>query len=109
MGTALLPTTRNRISAAATLFETLGMSVPRPFAPDVKPETAEVSGVTGRLYAPSDYPAILVVPGATPEGVEDSRVNTLALELNGTGRATPAFSAHVDRGLLSVTGSRRDH
>jgi hypothetical protein len=46
VGLALLPTTRNRISAAATLFETLGMSAPRPFAPNVKPETAEV-GVAG--------------------------------------------------------------
>ncbi len=86
VGLALLPATRNRIGAAATLFETLGMSVPRPFAPDVKPETAEVGGVMGRLYAPGDYPAVLVVPGATPEGVEDARVNALARALARAGR-----------------------
>jgi acetyl esterase/lipase len=86
VGLALLPVVRNRISAAATLLEALGMSVPRPFAPDVRPERAEVGGVIGRLYAPGDYPAVLVVPGATPEGVDDARVNDLARALARAGR-----------------------
>ncbi|MCH8982980.1 MAG: alpha/beta fold hydrolase [Acidobacteria bacterium] len=86
VGLALLPVVRNRISAAATLLEALGMSVPRPFAPNVKPETAEVGGVTGRLYKSGDYPAVLVVPGATPDGVEDARVNDLARALARAGR-----------------------
>jgi acetyl esterase/lipase len=86
VGLALLPVVRNRISAAATLLEALGMSVPRPFAPDVRPERAEVGGVIGRLYAPGNYPAVLVVPGATPEGVDDARVNDLARALARAGR-----------------------
>jgi len=86
MGLALLPATRNRISAAATLIETLGMSVPRPFAPSVEPEAAEISGVMGRLYAPGNYPAVLIVPGATPEGEKDARVNALARALARAGR-----------------------
>ena len=80
-GLALLPLVRNRISAAATLAEALGATVPRPFAPNVEPETAEVGGVMGRLYAPGDYPAVLLVPGATPDGVTDARVNTVARAL----------------------------
>ncbi len=47
------------------------------------PKWAEV---IGRLYAPGDYPAVLVVPGATPEGVDDARVNDLALALARAGR-----------------------
>ena len=86
VGLALLPVVRNRISAAATLLEALGMSVPRPFAPDVRPEMAEVGGVMGRLYTPGDYPAVLVVPGATPAGVDDARVNDLARALARAGR-----------------------
>ena len=86
VGLALLPAVRNRISAAATLLDALGVSVPRPFAPDVKPETAEVGGVMGRLYTPGDYPAVLVVPGAAPDGVTDARVNALARALARAGR-----------------------
>jgi len=86
VGLALLPAVCNRISAAATLLEAFGVSVPRPFAPNVKPETAEIGGVMGRLYTPGDHPAVLVVPGATPEGVDDARVNALARALARAGR-----------------------
>ena len=86
VGLALLPLVRNRISAAATLLEAFGTPVPRPFAPDVKPETAEIGGVIGRLYASGNHPAVLVVPGATPDGVTDARVNTVSRALARAGR-----------------------
>ena len=86
LGLALPPLARNRISAASTVLEALGVPFPRPFAPDVEPETAEVGGVMGRLYTSGNHPAILVVPGATPAGVTDSRVNAVARGLARAGR-----------------------
>jgi pimeloyl-ACP methyl ester carboxylesterase len=77
---------RNPVNAAVTVAEALGVSVPRPFAPDATPETAEVSGVLGRIYDVAKAPAILIVPGATPDGVEDTRVNQVAAALARAGR-----------------------
>ena len=63
-----------------------GVAVPRPFSPDPAFETAEIGGVTGRLYAVGDGRAVLIVPGATPRGVGDSRVNDVARSLARSGR-----------------------
>jgi pimeloyl-ACP methyl ester carboxylesterase len=101
MGLALSPLVRNRMSAAATLLEAFGANVPRPFAPDVEPETAEVGGVMGRLYKPGDYPAVLVVPGATPEGVTDPRVNSVARALARSGRIVFIPELDLYRGLFT--------
>lgn len=78
---ALLPAVRLRIKAGASVLETFGISVPRPFEPHPAPATAVVGGVTGLLYSAGDGRPILIVPGATPEGVEDSRVNAVARAL----------------------------
>jgi pimeloyl-ACP methyl ester carboxylesterase len=86
IGLALLPFVRNRISAAVTLLEALGASVPRPFAPSVRPETVEIDGVIGRVYGVGNDSSIVVVPGATPQGVTDARVNTVARALARAGR-----------------------
>ncbi|MEE8486104.1 MAG: alpha/beta fold hydrolase [Acidimicrobiia bacterium] len=80
------PVVRDRMQAGAAVLETFGVAVPRPFAPDPAPETAVIGGVTGRLYAVEDGQAILVIPGATPQGVEDSRVNDVARSLTRSGR-----------------------
>jgi len=77
---------QNRINAAVTLAEALGATVPRPFAPDAKPTPVEVRGVTGRIYDVAGAPAILIVPGATRDGVEDIRVNQVAAALARAGR-----------------------
>lgn len=86
LGVILLPGTRNWISAVAVLLEAFGVNVPRPFAPDPTPETAVVGGVTGRLYLAEDSPAVLLVPGATPAGVDDTRVGAVARALARAGR-----------------------
>ena len=106
MGLALLPVVRNRISATATLLEALGTSVPRPIAAHVKPETAEVGGVMGRLYTSGDYPPVLVVPGATPQGVDDARVNDLARALARAGRTV--FIPELDLYREQFTKADRD-
>ncbi|MFV1963076.1 MAG: hypothetical protein ACC658_14735, partial [Acidimicrobiia bacterium] len=107
MGLVLLPLVRNRISAAATLLEAFGTPVRRPFAPDVKPETAEIGGVMGRLYASGNYPAVLVVPGATPDGVADARVNTVARALARAGRNVFIPELDLYRELFTRTDLER--
>jgi pimeloyl-ACP methyl ester carboxylesterase len=62
------------------MLESLGVSVPRPFAPQIRSNDTAVGGVSGRLYLPEEpgAPAVLIVPGATPAGLNDTRVETLA-------------------------------
>jgi len=76
---------RHLISAALTLAEAVGAPVPRPFAPEVEAERVEVGGVMGLLYD-GEGPGILIVPGATPAGLDDTRVNTVARSLSRAGR-----------------------
>jgi acetyl esterase/lipase len=83
---AALDVARDRLHAGVAVLETFGVSVPHPFAPDPAPESGEIGGVAGRLYAVGDAPAILIVPGATPQGVEDPRVNDVARALARSGR-----------------------
>lgn len=97
-----LPAVRDRIRAGAAVLETFGVSVPRFFSPDPAPETAEIGGVTGRLYMVDDGRAILIVPGATPQGVEDSRVNDVARSLARSGRTVfiPELELYRERFAL---------
>ena len=83
---AAFPLVRDRIHAGAAVLEVFGVSVPRLFSVDPSPETAEIGGVTGRLYSVGDRRAVLIVPGATRQGVEDSRVNDVARSLARSGR-----------------------
>lgn len=83
---AAFPSVWDRIQASAVVLETLGVSVPRPFSPDPDPQLTEIGGVTGRLFAVDGARAVLIVPGATPQGVEDPRVNDVARSLVRSGR-----------------------
>lgn len=82
----LVPMMRNRVTASVTLLEAFGVNVPRPFVSEPRLVDGEVGGVAGRLYGSGDSPAVLLVPGATPAGVTDSRVNAVARALARAGR-----------------------
>lgn len=85
---ALLPPVQARAKAAAVVGEALDLPVPRPFAPDVAAERTTVGGVDGDLYAPDrPAPAVLLVPGATPAGLDDPRAVDLATAYARAGRA----------------------
>lgn len=79
---AAQPAGRSRLVAASALAEGLGGKPPRPFAPDIEVTDTRLGTVEGRLFTPDPArPAILAVPGATPAGVEDTRVNRVAASL----------------------------
>lgn len=84
---ASLPAIRSRVKATAVVLDSFGVSVPRFLVADVEVSDTEVNGVPGRLYSPPrPSPAILLVPGATPAGVEDARVHAVASAMAGSGR-----------------------
>lgn len=84
-GVGLFFLARHRASAVLTLLEALDAPVVRPFAADVEAETTEIGGVDGLLYD-GDGRAILVIPGATPAGLDDTRVRAVARSLSRGGR-----------------------
>lgn len=84
---ASLPSIRSKARAAVVVLDTFGVTVPRLLAADVEVSSTEVNGVPGRLYSPPQpSPALLMVPGATPAGVEDPRVDAVASALARSGR-----------------------
>lgn len=96
----LVPSTRARVKAVPTLADAVGIIDSRPLAPPIRSVRAAVGGVRGRLDAPDwDAPAILLVPGATPEGVDDERVRNVATALAHAGRAvfTPQLELYQRR------------
>lgn len=71
--------------ATATVLEGLDLGVPRPLAPEVTRRSTTVGGVEVDRYEPvggshraAQRPAIVLVPGATPQGREDRRVIAIA-------------------------------
>jgi len=83
----LLPPIRTRALALPVVFEALGRDFPRPFAPEVRADDSGLDGISGRLYTPGKGAApILLVPGAAPAGVTDSRANLVARALARAGR-----------------------
>lgn len=79
---SFLPPVQARAKALAVLAEALGIDIPRPLAADVSRRSTEVGGVTGDLYLPGGpAPAIVLVPGAAPDGPDDERVVRLATAL----------------------------
>lgn len=84
---AIFPPVRLRVKAAATMIESIGRRVPRPFAPETRAVTAAIGGVTGRLYlGQAGARGVLLVPGAAPAGIEDPRTNSVAAALVRAGR-----------------------
>lgn len=83
-----LPPLRAGAVAAATVADALDLPVTRPFAAEPERRATTVGGVDGDLYdVGGSAPAVLLVPGATPEGREDSRVIRLASALARSERA----------------------
>jgi pimeloyl-ACP methyl ester carboxylesterase len=81
----------SRTVALVTVAEGLGFDPPRPFAPEVTREVVDLGGVEADAYLPQgadlqDQPAIVLVPGATPDGREDRRVVDIATAFARAGR-----------------------
>ena len=72
-----------RAKAVAVIAEALGWRFPRPLAADITRTEVELEGgVTGDLYSGDDaWPAIVLVPGAAPDGKNDARIVRLARAL----------------------------
>jgi pimeloyl-ACP methyl ester carboxylesterase len=65
----------------------LDLPVPRPLAADVDRELTTVGDVDGHLYRSVDgAPPVLLVPGATPAGIHDRRVDQVARSLGAARR-----------------------
>jgi pimeloyl-ACP methyl ester carboxylesterase len=84
---AVAPPTRAGLKAPGVLAESLDRSWPRPLAPDVERRSAVVGGVEGDLYAPRGAaPPVLLLPGATPAGLDDVRAVRTATAIARAGR-----------------------
>lgn len=81
------PPVTARLAAVAVTAEVLGVAVPRPFAADVTRTPTRVGGVLGDLYAAEDpAPAMVLLPGATPAGRDDTRTVSVAASIARSGR-----------------------
>jgi pimeloyl-ACP methyl ester carboxylesterase len=70
---------RVRAVAATTMADALDLPVVRPAAPDVHRQPTSLAGVDGELYeVGADAPAVVLVPGAAPQGIDDPRIVRLA-------------------------------
>lgn len=88
LAVTLVQPLRVRVVAAVTMADALDLPVPRPLAASVDVEERTLAGVLGDLYDPGGTaPAIVLIPGAAPQGREDSRVRQLARAMAGSGRA----------------------
>ncbi|HEX2026709.1 MAG TPA: hypothetical protein VHF25_01780, partial [Nitriliruptorales bacterium] len=99
---------RVRVEAAATVADALDAPVLRPFAASVERRPATPAGVEGDLYTSGTrFPAVVLVPGATPLGTEDPRVARLARALAGSERDVfvPALALY-DGELVSADVDR---
>lgn len=97
---ASLPPVRSKARAVAVVLDTFGVTVPGFLTAAVEAADTEVNGVPGRLYAPErPSPAVLIVPGATPAGVEDPRVDAVASALARSGRVVfvPELELYQER------------
>lgn len=78
----LVPASRARTTAAATVAEALRIIPWRPFAPSVTARTGSVAGSPADEYAgDAGSPPVVLVPGAVPAGRDDARVEQLARAL----------------------------
>jgi pimeloyl-ACP methyl ester carboxylesterase len=88
VGLGFLPPVQARGKAIGALVEAIGVSFPRPLAPEIRREETEVGGVLGDLYGPivGDAPGIVIIHGAAPKGKDDPRLVRLARSLARAGR-----------------------
>lgn len=81
VGSVLMPG-RTWLKAVALGADALDLPLPRPFAPAVERSRPQLGGVTVDRYAPGGTsPGIVLVPGATPQGLDDPRVTQVARAL----------------------------
>ena len=110
----VVPPVRARAKAVPTLADAVGISDVRPLAPPLTSERTDVGGVPGRLDAPGwRAPGIVLVPGATPAGVDDRRVREVATALATAGRTvfTPELELYewrlADQDVARVRAAAR--
>ena len=110
----VVPQVRARLKAVPTLADAVGVVEVRPLAPPVTSERTQVGVVPGRLDTPGwPAPAVLVVPGATPAGVDDQRVRDLATAVARSGRTvfTPELELYewrlADEDITRVRAAAR--
>lgn len=83
----LTPPAQARLKALAVGGEALGFALPRPFAADVTRVETRIAGVVGHLYAGEESaPAMVLLPGATTAGRDDSRAIAVARAFARAGR-----------------------
>lgn len=84
---AISPPVTARVKAVAVTADVAGVVLPRPFAADVTRTETRVGGVLGDLYAAEDSaPAMVLLPGATPAGRDDTRAVSVARTIARSGR-----------------------
>lgn len=90
---ALVWSLSGRFVALVVVADGLGFDPPRPFASEVERRVEQIGDVEVDRYEPQgddraagDVPAILLVPGATPAGRDDSRVVDVATAIAAVGR-----------------------
>lgn len=91
---------RLRAVAAATVADALDLGWPRPFASDIERRSTRLDGVEVDVYGPppaegsgssvaglaSDGEVVILVPGAAPDGRDDTRLIALAEAFARSGR-----------------------
>jgi pimeloyl-ACP methyl ester carboxylesterase len=83
-----IPPVRAATKSIAVVTDTLDLPLPRPFAPEISRTVVQLDGVDGHVYAPRrGGPPVVLVPGATPQGLDDRRVINLAVALARTHRS----------------------
>lgn len=98
----LFPPATSRLKAGGVVGDLLDYPVPRPFAAEVERRPVSLNGVDGDLYAGEQpAPAMVLVPGATEAGLEDTRVVR-------AGRAIAAADRTVFVPELSLYGREID-
>lgn len=110
---------RVRAVAATTVADALDLPVVRPAAPEVTREPTRLGGVEGDLYeVGGDAPAVVLIPGAAPRGIDDPRIVRLAEAVARAGRTVfvpqlevyeqTLVTADVDR-IVAVTRALTGH
>jgi len=82
-----VPWLRARAKAVPVLARSVGLALPRPFARRISVRTVRPApGLVGDLYSPGRAPAIVLSPGAAPQGKDDPRLVRVARSLAGANR-----------------------
>lgn len=99
---AVVPPLRARAVGLPTAADAVDLGLPRPFALDVSRRGTELGGIAADRYGRGAAvdPAMVLVPGATPEGRDDPRVVQLATALARSGRTVVVPELEVYRPTL---------